>query len=156
MPILFFKNNILAQKYYKLLNNDITDALTNFNKKYEKFPIKTLGRVSRASYFKNVKNLSVNGVSMESNILIREIKNRYNDLKKKSKKSYFSFILRSFLKDASMCKSEQEIKNLYPHYKKEMDAEIKQMNLDLNFCIEGLKEVTKSLHQYNIENNETR
>jgi len=89
---------------------------------------------------------------MEPKIAIREIKKKYDDLGKKIKSSYFNPILRSFLKDALKCKNIEEEKEIFSSYKSELQSEFKQMDLDLSFCLNGVREVTKALHDFNKTN----
>ena len=146
-----FDKKKTTKSHHLILKSNITSFLVSFRKKYNKFPIKDLGRVGRISY-SNIRKMIINGVSLEPKIAVREIKKKYVELGKKSKPSYFNPILRSFIKDASKCKSYEEEKQIFNSYKNELESEFKQLDIDLSFCINGLKEVTKALHDYNIAN----
>ena len=141
----------VAKAHYTILKSDITSFLVSFKKKYNRFPIKDLGRVSRINY-SSIRKFVIHGVSMEPKIAVREIKKKYVELGKNVKPSYFNPILRSFLQDAKKCKTDEEEKSVFSSYKEELKSEFKQFDIDLLFCVNGLSEVTKSLHNYNNEN----
>ena len=146
-----FEKRKIIKAHHLILKSEIVSFLVSFKKKYSKFPIKDLGRVGRISY-SNIKNMVINGVSMEPKIAVREINKKYVELGKKTKPSYFNPILRSYIKDAAKCKNEKEEKDIFNTYKTELESEFKQLDIDLNFCIAGLKSVTSALHEYNKAN----
>ena len=143
-----FEKHKIIKSHHTILKSTIVSFLVSYKKKYNKFPIKDLGRVGRLSY-SNIKDTVINGVSMEPKIAVREIKKKYKEIGKKIKPSYFNPILRSYLKDALKCKNDSEEAHIYRNYKAELESEFKQMDMDLMFCLNGLKEVTKTLHDYN-------
>lgn len=149
---MFPEKKKLVKSYHTLLKSDITSFLVSFRRKYNLFPIKELKKLDRQHSYKKVSKIIINGNSMEASIGIKEVKTRFNQFNKKINPSYFNPILKGFLRDANKCENEQEMKRVYNDYRKEINLEFKQFDIDLRFCIDGLKAINRSLREYNTKN----
>ena len=141
----FVEKVTIIKKYKLLLKNDVTSFLVSFRRKYNVFPIKLLNELSKNSSYSNIKKLLVNGVSIEPNVLAKDVNNKYKGLKKKINPSYFNPTLKSFTKDALKCKDESEIKVIYKNYSDELKRLFKDMNDELSYCVESLKAINIAL-----------
>ena len=135
----------IVRKYKILLKSDVTSFLTSFRRKYRAFPIKLLNELSKNSSYKNLKKLMVNGVSIEPNVLIKDINKKYKQLEKQINPSYFNPTLRAYTKDASKCKDESEVKIIYKNYLDELKRQFKDIDMSLAYCLEGLKAINYAL-----------
>lgn len=147
-------NKEVVRKYKTLLKSDVTSFLVSFRRKYRVFPIKLLNELSRNSSYKNLKKLIVNGVSIEPVVLIKDINKKYKQLGKQLNPSYFNPTLRAYTKDSIRCKDESEVKVIYKNYLDELKRQFNDMDMDLSFCLEGLKAINRALKENNKKGNE--
>ena len=95
---------------------------------------------------------NINDVSIEPELAVRDLQERYKGIKKKLNPSYFNPILRGFNQDAKKTTSKESMRDIYTKYSHQLDAEFKQLDLDLDFCVATLKALNKSLSEYNKKN----
>ena len=142
-------NKEVVRKYKVLLKNDITSFLVSFRRKYRAYPIKLLNDLAKNSSYKNLKKMIINGISIEPVVLIKEINKKYRYFSKQINPSYFNPTLRSYTKDALRCKDESEVKIIYSNYLDELKRQFNDMDMDLKFCIDGLKAINIALKSNN-------
>ncbi len=147
-------NKEVVRKYKTLLKSDVTSFLVSFRRKYRVFPIKLLNELSKNSSYKNLKKLIVNGVSIEPVVLIKDINKKYKQLGKQLNPSYFNPTLRAYTKDSIRCSDESEVKVIYKNYLDELKRQFNDMDMDLSFCLEGLKAINKALKLKNSDKGE--
>jgi hypothetical protein len=111
-----------------------------------------LNELSKNTSYKNIKKLIINDISIEPIILIKNINKKYRDLKRKTNPSYFNTVLRAYTKDAIRCSNEVEIKIIYKNYLDDLKKQFNDMDMDLNFCLEGLKAINKEMKTENNKN----
>lgn len=144
----------VVRKYKTLLKSDVTSFLVSFRRKYRVFPIKLLNELSRNSSYKNLKKLIINGVSIEPVVLVKDINKKYRQLGKQLNPSHFNPTLRSYTKDAIKCSDEKEVKIIYRNYLDELKRQFNDMEMDLGYCLEGLKAINRALKLQKSEDKE--
>lgn len=137
------------KKYNTLLKSKVTSFLVGYRKRYNAFPISTIDKLAKNSNYKALSKLIIYDVPIDSSIAIKDLQSRYKKIKPKLSPSYFNPIIRGFNSDAKKTKSNESIKELYTAYLHQIDAEIKQLNIDLDYCIATLKALNKALVQFN-------
>lgn len=136
------EKNFEKQKFYlQELKSYIKNFTVNFKKRYDIFPWKAFNKIGKEYYNEEV---TISGAKFTVKSLIKEVNKSKTSIISKLKPSYYNFILRSYIKDAKNLE-EKDLKKIYQNYKAEIDKEIKQAKLDLEFSILALKELTKIL-----------
>lgn len=131
------------------LKSKITSFLVSYRKKYDAFPITSINKLTRHDSYKALSKLIIYDVSIEPNVALKDLQNRYKGIKKKLNPSYFNPVLRGFNQDVKKASSNESVKDLYTKYSHQLDAEFKQLDLDLDYCIATLKALNKALSEYN-------
>ena len=137
-----------------MLKQQVTSFLIQYRKNYKAFPISDINKLSRHNSIKKVSNMIIDGKSIEPAIAIKLIKDRYRKIAKKTNPGYFSSVIRGFLNDSRKTKTIDDVKELYKNYDTELKSIFKEMDLDLKYCVNGLKSINKSLKDYNKKGNE--
>lgn len=138
--------------YTNRLKNRVTSFLVKYRKRYNAFPIGSINKLVKHDSYKYLSKLIINGVSIETPIAIKDMQKKYNGIKKKLNPSYFNPIIKGFISDAKKAGNDTSISSLYSNYCSELDAEFKQLDLDLDFCLNTLKSLNKALKEYNTKN----
>lgn len=136
------------KSYTVKLKSKITSFLVPYRKKYDAFPIQTINKLVRQDSYKALSKLIVNDVPIEANVALKDLQTRYKNIKKKLNPSYYNPVLRGFNQDAKKA-SDEYIKEIYKNYVHQLDAEFKQLDLDLDFCIATLRALNKALSEHN-------
>jgi hypothetical protein len=131
--------------YNTLLKAKITSFLVNFRENYNRYPIKLVNKLVRHNSIKRVSKLIVNGVSIETSIVIKEIQKKYKQLYKKLNPRYFNPTIKAYKHDAIRVSETKEVKKVYETYCKQLDVEFKEMRQDLDFCISALKAINEEI-----------
>ncbi len=138
--------------YNVKLKSKITSFLVSYRKKYDAFPIGSINKLTKHTNYKALSKLIINDVSIEPELAIKDLQERYKGIKKKLNPSYFNPVLRGFTSDAKKTTSKESMRDIYTKYSHQLDAEFKQLDLDLDFCVATLKALNKSLSEYNKKN----
>jgi hypothetical protein len=138
--------------YNTKLKSKVTSFLVSYRKKYDAFPISSINKLVKHTNYKALSKLIINDVSIEPELAIRDLQERYKGIKKKLNPSYFNPILRGFNQDAKKTTSKESMRDIYNKYSHQLDAEFKQLDLDLDFCVATLKALNRALSEYNKKN----
>lgn len=131
------------KEFLNTMKNEITAYLLNFKKRYQRFPWREINKISYLKKFSNVP-ITVRGKVFSLKELQKEFNSYKNKLRAQLKPSSFNYILKAYMKD-SKGKDDKEIKRVYETYEKELQSVFNQMNTDLLFCLDTLKELNKGL-----------
>lgn len=131
------------KKYLLQMKSDISDSLINFKKRYQLFPWSQVNKVSKLK-INSMTPINVNGTDFTVKSLVKEINKTKTKLQSRMRPSYFNYILKAYIKD-SMNKDNNQLKILYNQYKEEIDNVCKEMQSDLLFCLEGLRQMNRAL-----------
>ncbi|MBR6907677.1 hypothetical protein IKN40_04170 [bacterium] len=135
-----------------LLKSRVTSFLVKYRKRCNAFPISTINKLVKHDSYKHLSKLIINEVPIDTNIAVKDMQKRYNGVKKKISPAYFNPIIRGFISDSKKASNVSSIKDIYKSYCSQLDAEFKNLNLDLEYCLETLKALNKSLKDYNTKN----
>ena len=133
-------NNPLNKKdkYYKELQDDIRDYLISLQLQYKRFPWHTIDKVHFTKEMKfTISGVNFNGIELKNNL-----NKLHSSLKKKLRLAYFNSYLKKFEKESKELE-EIDITSLFNDYREEIVSEIKSIEMDLNFCLNALKEINK-------------
>ena len=133
-------NNPLNKKdkYYKELQDDIRDYLISLQLQYKRFPWSTIDKVHFTKEMKfTISGVNFNGIELKNNL-----NKLHSSLKKKLRLAYFNSYLKKFEKESKELE-ERDIPSLFNDYREEIVSEIKSIEMDLNFCLNALKEINK-------------
>lgn len=133
-------NNPLSKKdkYYKELQDDIRDYLVSLQLQYKRFPWSTIDKVHFTKEMKfTISGVNFNGIELKNNL-----NKLHSSLKKKLRLAYFNSYLKKFEKESKELE-EKDISSLFNDYREEIVSEIKSIEMDLNFCLNALKEINK-------------
>lgn len=146
--------NTEINKYHKLLKQKIAHYLLGFREKFTKYPIDQVKKFKSHPSYKEFGKVNIEGENIEGKILVDDIQNKYKDLNKKANPSYFNYILKNYKLDASKCKKDenQKLKSIYSSYDDELKMDFKQMDMDFDFLVSGIKEINKHVTQFNKNN----
>lgn len=131
------------KEFLNTMKNEITAYLLNFKKRYQRFPWREINKISYLKKFSNVP-ITVRGKVFSLKELQKEFNSYKNKLRAQLKPSSFNYILKAYIKD-SKGKDDKEVKRVYETYEKELQSVFNQMNTDLLFCLDTLKELNKGL-----------
>lgn len=131
------------KEFLNTMKNEITAYLLNFKKRYQRFPWREINKISYLKKFSNVP-ITVRGKVFSLKELQKEFNSYKNKLRAQLKPSSFNYILKAYMKD-SKGKDDKEVKRVYETYEKELQSVFNQMNTDLLFCLDTLKELNKGL-----------
>ena len=135
-----------------MLKNKVTSFLVQYRKKYNAFPITTINKLTKQNNYKVLSKLIIYDVPIDSSIALSDLQKRYKDIKGKLNPSYFNPIIRGFNVDAKKTSNKESVKDIYTKYCHQLDAEFKQLDLDLDYCVATLKALNKALSEYNKKN----
>ena len=130
-----------------LLKQSVTSFLIQYRKNYKAFPISNINKLARHNSIKNVSNMILNDKPIAPTVAIKLIQDRYKKIAKKTNPSYFSSVIRGFQNDCRRAKKIEDVKELYKNYDNELKSIFKEMDLDLKYCINGLKALNKVLKE---------
>lgn len=132
------------QKEYLLkLKNEISNFLVNYKKRYQLFPWSQVNKVSKLQLNSQLP-VKVNETEFTVKELVKEINKTKTKIQNRMKPSDYNYILRAYIKD-SMNKDKEGSKMVYNEYNEELQKVFKELKIDLLFCLEGLKQLNKSL-----------
>ena len=141
--------NDIIKEYEKKMKSEIIIFLADFKKRYNMFPWNTINKISKK---KNLYNdvVKVNGIEFTVKSLLDQM-NKFNALfKSQTKPTFFHHIIKAYSKDALSCAGDRtEIAKMYNTYKEQLVKEFKKMDLNLDFCMSGLKAITALLKDKN-------
>lgn len=132
------------QKLYLLkLKTEVSEYLINYKKRYQLFPWNKVNKISKLQ-MNSTTPIKVNGTDFTVKKLVKEISGTKSKIQSRMKPSYYNYILKAYIKD-SMNKEGKQLKEVYNQYKEELQGVFKEMKLDLIFCLEGLRQMNKTL-----------
>ena len=137
------------KKYNTMLKTKVTSFLVGYRKKYNAFPIATINKLVKLNNYKALAKLIIYDVPIDSSVAVSDLQKRYKGIKGKLNPSYYNPVIRGFNVDAKKASSNESIKDIYNKYCHQLDAEFKQLDLDLDYCIATLKALNKALAEYN-------
>lgn len=140
------------KKYNTLLKNKVTSFLVQYRKKYNAFPITTINKLVKQNSYKKLAKLIIYDNPIESSVALSDLQKRYKGIKGKLNPSYYNPVIRGFNVDAKKASNNESIKDIYTKYCHQLDAEFKQLDLDLDYCVATLKALNKALAEYNKKN----
>lgn len=138
-----------VKKYNVMLKNKVTSFLVSYRKKYNAFPIATINKLTKLSSYKALSKLIIYDVPIDANVALSDLQKRYKGIKPKLNPSYYNPVIRAFNSDARKASSDASVKEIYTNYTHQLDAEFKQLNLDLDYCVNTLKALNKALSEFN-------
>lgn len=131
------------REYLLKLKSEVSDYLLNYKKRYQLFPWNKVNKIAKLQM--NSKTpINVNGTDFTVKKLVKEIDTIKAKIQSRMRPSYYNYILKAYIKD-SMNKQGKPLKDVYHQYKEELQGVFKEMKLDLMFCLEGLKQLNKTL-----------
>ena len=132
------------QKEYLLkLKKEVSDFIINYKKRYQLFPWNEVNKVSKLQINSN-SPIKVNGIDFTVKKLVSEINKTKPKIQSKLKPYHYNYILKAYIKD-SINKDNKLLEEVYNQYKEELQSVFKEVQLDLLFCLEGLKQLNKAL-----------
>lgn len=147
-------SNTDIKQYSVMLKKNITSFLMSYRDRLKRYPILQIKKfTSHPSYkeSKEKKVFNISGEKLAGGVLVDEIQKKHKELNKKANPGYFNYILRSFKHDALKLEKENKtkLKETYDTYRDELKAEFKQMELDFDFLVDGVKEISKYVKEFN-------
>ena len=142
--MLTLKRKTAYQKFYLMkLKTYTNNFLTNYKKRYSLFPWSKVLQVSKMQLKSNTP-IVVAGHKYSVKEMVAKISKIKLELREKQRISYYNYIFNGF-KKASDGKLSIETKDIYLQSKEELDKIFLSMKEDLKFCLNGLREINKSL-----------
>ena len=131
------------RKYLLRLKNEISSFLVNYKRKYQRFPWSQINKVSKVKLYSSVA-ITVNGTKFTVKELVKLLNTNKKKINGKLKASSYNYILKAYIRD-SYKQSGSSLKSVYSSYHLELQKVFKEMDYDLLFCLNGLKELNKAL-----------
>ena len=125
------------------LKNEISSFLVNYKKKYQRFPWSQVNKVSKIKLYSSTP-ITVNGSKFTVKELVKVMNMTKKKINGKLKPSSYNYILKAYIRD-SYKQSGSNLKSIYNSYHTELQKVFKEMDYDLMFCLNGLKELNKTL-----------
>ena len=127
--------------YLDKLKNQIKDFLVPFNKRYQEFPWNSVNKVNRITLYSDIP-VTINNTKFTVRELVKLVKKYQTELKSKTKSNYYNYILRAYIQDGRHSKNYAEA---YKTYSDVLKREFQQIEYDMDFCLQALKELNKSI-----------